>query len=151
MNIERLHEILADTTVPLRKGEEVTGDSTVMHIYAMPHQSKVDGDTNIEKVDCHFIVVGVDKETAQDYKNELIAILDTYPEPERLAGGPSYIEVGAVLGDQMAAFQLFALGKFLGLWDIITPAAMGFSGAEAGQMAGAGFVMTTGLRVAAAR
>ena len=80
--------------------------------------------------------------------DELIAILKTYPQPERLAGGPSYIEVGGEIGDQGAAFQLFALGKVLGLWDIITPEKLGITGPEANQMAGMGFVMMSGFKAA---
>ena len=150
----------------MRKGEKIEGDpelvdavrnfkegddvgklpSGSVHIYAMPHEAQAkDG---IEKVDCHFIVVGVDKSKAEERKNELIAILKTYPQPERLAGGPSYIEVGGEIGDQGAAFQLFALGKVLGLWDIITPEKLGFTGPEADQMAGRGFVMMSGFRAA---
>ena len=152
MNLDRLYQILRETTAQLRKGEEIEGDnvdkfpSDSVHIYAMPHESQAkDG---IEKVDLHFIVVGVDKAKAEKYKDELVAILKTYPQPERLAGGPSYIEVGGGIGDQGAAFQLFALGKVLGLWDVITPEKLGITGSEADQMAGMGFVMMSGFRAA---
>ena len=73
-------------------------------------------------------------------------ILRGYPEPERLAGGPSYIEIGGVLGDQQEAFLLFALGKVLGLWSVITPATLGFEGPEADQLAGAGMVNMSGFK-----
>lgn len=129
MNFEQLYRILGETTVQLRK---------------MPHESKAGN--GFEKVDCHFIVVGVDKEMAEKRREELLAVLREYPQPERLAGGPSYMEVGAVIGDQAKAFQLFALGKVLGLWDVITPAKMGITGAAADQMAGQGMVMITGLK-----
>ena len=166
MNLDRLYQILRGTTVQLRKGEEIEGDPQLVtaiknlkegddidklpggsvHIYAIPHESQVK--SGIEKVDLHFIVVGVDKAGAEQIKDELIAILKTYPQPERLAGGPSYIEVGGEIGDQGAAFQLFALGKVLGLWDIITPEKFGITGPEADQLAGGGFVMITGFRAA---
>lgn len=166
MNLERLYQILRETTAQLRKGEEIEGDSQLVdavknfkegdnldnlpggsvHIYAMPHESQAKD--NIEKVDCHFITVGVNKAKAEQYKDELIGILKTYPQPERLADGPSYIEVGGEIGDQGAAFQLFALGKVLGLWDIITPARLGITGPEADRMAGMGFVMISGFRAA---
>lgn len=166
MNLDRLYQILRETTAQFRKGEGIEGDPQLVDavknfkesdnvdklpdgsvdIYAMPHESQAkDG---IEKVDLHFIVVGVDKVKAEQYKDELVAILKTYPQPERLAGGPSYIEVGGEIGDQGAAFQLFALGKILGLWDIITPEKLGFTGAEASQMAGRGFVMMSGFKTA---
>ena len=50
------------------------------------------------------------------------------------------------IGDQGAAFELFALGKVLGIWDIITPEKLGATGDMARQMAGAGFIMCTGYR-----
>lgn len=164
MNLDRLYKILSETTVQLRKGEMVHGDrhlvdavkegrdldkepGGVVTIDAMPHVTEAP--SGIEKVDLEFLVIGVDKAAAEKNRAELIEILKTYPQPDRLAGGPSYIEVGAEIGDQGAAFQLFALGKVLGLWDVITPATMGFAGAEARQMAGSGFVMMSGFNAAA--
>jgi hypothetical protein len=162
MNIVRLHEILGETTHQLRKGDVLEGTPTlveqakrgeelkgggVLEVYAMPHESEAAAD--IEKVDLAFIVIGVDRAKAEQHKAELIDILNSYPEPDRLAGGPSYIEVGAQIGDQGAAFQLFALGKVLGLWDVITPKSLGFDGEAARNMAGMGYVMCTGYKRAA--
>ena len=59
--------------------------------------------------------------------------------------GPSYIDVGAVLDSQSLAFVLFAVGKVLGLWDIITPETLGIEGEKAGELAGLGFVMISGF------
>lgn len=151
MNLDRLHEILRETTVQLRKGAEVeereVGNVHVTEVYAMPHESE--SKDGILKVDCHFVKVGVDTTKAEEYRDELIGILKTYPAPDRLAGGPSYIEVGREIGDQDAAFQLFALGEVLGLWQVITPEKLGFTGPEARQMAGRGFVMmSSGFKVA---
>lgn len=92
------------------------------------------------------MVIGVDRAKAESYREPLIGLLNAYPDPAQLAGGPSYIHVGGVIGDQGAAFCLFALGQVLGLWTVITPATMGFTGAEARDMAGAGFVMISGYR-----
>lgn len=164
MDLRRLYEILGETTVQLRKGEMVHGDKHlvdaikegkeidklpggVVTIDAMPPLDEAP-DT-LEKVDMEFLVIGVDKAAAEKHRAELVAILNTYPAPERLANGPSYIEVGAEIGDQGAAFQLFALGKVLGLWEVITPASMGMTGEMARQMAGNGFVMMTGFKAAA--
>ena len=148
MNLDGLYAILRDTTVQLRKGEEVTeeqvGSVRRVDVYAMPHESEAEG--NLVKVDCHFVVVGVDKAKAEKHRDELIAILKTYPAQDRLAGGPSYIEVGAEIGDQGAAFQLFALGEALGLWQVITPKTVGIAGAEADQLAGSGMVMISGFK-----
>jgi hypothetical protein len=162
MNVKRLYEILAETTCQLRKGEVLEGSPQlveqakrgeeltaggVLEVYAMPHESEAKPD--VEKVDMEFVVIGVSRAAAEERKAEVVSIMKEYPQPERLAGGPSYIEVGAEIGDQGAAFQLFALGKVLGLWDVVTPASLGFSGQEARQMAGAGYVMITGFNAAA--
>jgi hypothetical protein len=144
MNLEKLYEILRETTGQLRKGEVVEQKGIATHIYAMPHESEAKPE--IEKVDCCFLVIGVDKQKAEQHREELIEILNTYPDLNRLSQGPSYIEVGGVIGDQGAAFQLFALGKVLGLWQLITPELFGFTGEKALQMAGSGMVMISGYK-----
>jgi len=80
------------------------------------------------------------------YRGEIITILKDYPQLERLAGGPSYIEVGGVIGDQGAAFQLFALGEVLGLWKVVTPKILGMDDATARQLAGSGMIMISGFK-----
>lgn len=147
MNLKLLHEILSHTTVQLRKGdvvrEEQAGPINVVTIDAMPHVD--DALPSLELVDMELLTVGVDKEEATKRRAELISILDDYP-PERLAGGPSYIDVGAEIGDQGAAFQLFALGKVLGLWEVITPKTLGINGEKASELAGLGFIMISGYK-----
>src|SRR5262249_11594518 len=98
----------------------------------------------IEIFDLEFLDVAV-LENSAGYRDELIKILKTYPSLDRLADGPSYIEVGAEIGDQTQAFRLFALGKKLKLWDIVTPKLLGMTGEEAREMAGRGFIMITGF------
>lgn len=162
-SLDRLYDILRHTTGQFRKGavfqgtpemvaqaERGIGDEGlvgggVLEVYAMPHESEADG---LEKFDLHFVTVAVNKAKAEERRGELVALLDAYPEPDQLAGGPSYMSVGGVIGDQGAAFELFALGKSLGLWDIITPEALGATGDMARQMAGAGYIMCTGYRPA---
>jgi len=150
MNTQRLYEILNETTVQLRKGQAVErrteNNIEVVEVFAMPHESAAKPE--VIKVDMEFLVVGVDKQAAEKHKDELIAILKTYPNPERLAAGPSYIEVGGVIGDQGAAFQLFAIGKVLGLWDVLPPATFGMTGKEGRDAAGVGYIMITGFHPA---
>jgi hypothetical protein len=148
MNLENLYDILSDCTIQLRKGAEVEerreGMLDVVEIFNMPHEETM---PNLEKVDMVFLTIGVDKEEAEKRKPELIEILNSYPDPKRLAGGPSYIEVGAAIGDQGAAFQLFALGKVLGLWEVITPKTLHITNEEqARQLAGVGMIMISGYR-----
>lgn len=161
MNIARLREILDKTTCQLRKGEQLEGTPELveqakrgeqlkgggtLEIYDMPHESDV-RDPQVIKVDLVFVIIGVNKANADAHRSELIALLHEYPDPETLAAGPSYISVGATIGDQGAAFQLFALGKVLGLWEVITPETLGVSDpVVARQMAGAGYLMCSGYR-----
>jgi len=166
MDIERLRQILSETTILLRKGDAVVSDNPklieaiksgdpdaldnagggVADIYCMPHVN--DARTELVRVDCHFIFVGVDKIKSDQYKNEIIGILKTYPQPERLAAGISYIEIGGVLGSQDMAMSLMALGEVLGLWKVISPAFFNMTGPDADRVAGCGFVMTTGFKPA---
>jgi hypothetical protein len=70
-----------------------------------------------------------------------------YPEMDRLRGGPSYIEIGGVLGSQDIALRFIGLGSLLGLWTAVTPEAMGLgSGEDAKELAGNGFIMCSGYR-----
>jgi hypothetical protein len=120
----------------------------VTEIFAMP--SVEEAPAHLERVDVVFMVIGVDKAKAETHRAELAAILAEYPVPGRLENGPSYIEIGGVIGDQGAAFQLFAIGKVLGFWNILTPEAIGASGDEAVKLAGAGFIMISGYAPEAA-
>lgn len=144
MNIERLWEILGVVTLQLRKGDVVEKDGATVHVYSMPHESEAK--PTIEKVDCHFVTIGVDKDAAEKHREEFIDLLDKYPQPERLAGGPSYIELGGVIGDQGMAFQFFALGQVLKLWEVITPKTLGVTGQAADALAGRGMVMISGYK-----
>lgn len=147
-DVEKLCQILEETTQVFRKGEMVTKTKleniNKTDIYMMPHQSEAPA--TFQKVDCHFIVVGVDVEKAQNRREELIHILDNYPNPNRLAGGPSYIEVGGELGDQELTFMLFALGEVLNLWSVITPEKLHITGEDADELAGSGMIMISGYK-----
>lgn len=145
MNLELLHTILNETTVQLRKGDAIVDNANgSTSIFMMPNEAKAP--ETMKKVDCFFITVGVDMEKAEARRAELVQILSQYPEPERLAGGPSYIEAGAVLGDQGAAFMMFALGEALGLWKVITPTTVHITGEQAVELAGRGFIFTSGYK-----
>lgn len=163
MDFDKLYKILGETTIQLRKGEVLHGTKELVDAIQagvepdklpggvatfdmMPHESAADG---LEKIDMEFLTIGVDKAKAESHRADLIELLNDYPNPASLAGGPSYITVGAEIGDQGAAFQLFALGKVLKLWDVITPKMFGMEGEEARQAAGSGFVMMTGYQRAA--
>lgn len=125
MEATRLCNLLAEITCPYREGTD---------------------DPNIVPVNVHFFVVGVHKEKAEAKKEEFEELLRTYDDPERLSLGPSYIEAGGVIGDQGAAMVMFAVGKVLGLWDVIIPEDLGCSKEEADMLAGNGMVMMTGWK-----
>jgi hypothetical protein len=151
MDVQKLYQILNETTQQLRKGErmkETTNDAfKVTEIYDMPNQMEAFPNEDMlltwEMVDIHFITIAVNLERAAARRDEFIAILDSWPNKE-LKNGPSYIAVGATIGDQGAAFQMFALGQALGLWKVITPEFLGMKGEQAAQAAGAGYIMITG-------
>lgn len=152
MNLQRLHEILAESTQLLRQGpevdyQEIVPGVSVLTVDAMPPVSSVPPDMGIEVVDCSLVSVGVHKGKAEEHREELIEILREYPDPATLKGDPSYITVGGAIGDQGAAFMLFALGKVVGLWDVITPEKLGITGPKAKEFAGVGYVMITGFDV----
>ena len=65
---------------------------------------------------------------------------------DRIKAGPSYVKWGGWIGDQGIAMQVMAAGHAADLWDVVTPATLGFTGAEGDALAGRGFVMTSGLK-----
>jgi len=52
----------------------------------------------------------------------------------------SYLELGGWIGDQGIAMQYMALGVLLGVFNLISPAALGVVGDQALQLAGVGFL-----------
>lgn len=87
----------------------------------------------------HFFWVSAKNNPTKEGLQELLEA--EYPSLDRLNGGPSYIEMGAELGDQGAALLLIGLGDILDLWNAVTPAKLGMEGSMAEQMAGNGFIM----------
>jgi hypothetical protein len=145
--MERLADLILKNTVPFRKGEPVVerdhGNVHVTEVFGYPHQDEA---PEMQKVDVHFITVGVPKSTPE-LKDALVeAIEKEYPSIDRLKCGPSFIEVGGELGDQELALRLFGLGEVLGLWKVITPKLLQMEGPEADMMAGQGFVMISGYK-----
>jgi hypothetical protein len=96
-------------------------------------------------VDVHFYWVSAKDNPT---KEELLPLLKEYPDQERLAGGPSYVEMGGMLGSQDLALRLIGLGALVGVWEAITPERLGITGAAAQKAAGYGYVMCSGLRQA---
>jgi hypothetical protein len=151
MNSKKLYSILNETTQVYRKGAEVqereVGNVNVTEVFGYPHTSDAPEESTYEKVDMIFVDVVVDKVKAAKRKEELERILADYPQPERLAGGPSYIELSPNCGlEQEGGLRLMALGKVLGLWEIVNGKVLGTSDEEALILAGNGFIMITGYK-----
>ncbi len=152
MNSKKLYGILKETTEVYRKGaaisEKYVGDTKVTEIYNCPHSSQSPNSEKYEKVDMVFVDVLVDREKAEQRKSDLEGILAEYPQPDRLAGGPSYIELSPNCGlEQEGGLRLMALGKVLGLWDVVSGKSFGLGEAETLELAGNGLLMITGYGV----
>lgn len=149
MNYQRLSKILQGTTQVYRKGEEVKrrsiGNVGVTEIFGYSHTNEAIQDDNYDKVDMVFVDVLVDKAKAAKIKPELERILAEYPQPDRLEEGPSYIELSPNLGlEQEGGLRIMALGKTLGLWEIISGKALGMDETETLNLAEKGFLMISG-------
>lgn len=151
---DRLHRILAETCVMLRKGEVVQTSSPVpglevVTVDAMPHESDPEY-AGLALVDLVLVTIGVNKARAEARRADLIDLLRTYPDPTELAGGPSYLSLGATVGDQGAALQLIALGKVLGIWHAVTPMTLKLADPHrpevARDLAGGGAIWCSGFR-----
>ncbi|MDD5192556.1 MAG: hypothetical protein PHH54_00680 [Candidatus Nanoarchaeia archaeon] len=151
MNTEKLYDILQETTRVYRKGgvieERNTGNLHVVEIFGYPHTSEAPNNEKYEKIDMIFVDVLVDKEKAKARKKELETLLEDYPQKDRLAGGPSYIELAPNLEvEQEEALRTMALGKALGLWEIMSGKTLGLKEQETLKLAGNGFLMISGYK-----
>lgn len=150
MDAEKLYQILEQTTTVYRKGELVeekkVGDLAVTEVFGYPH-TKDAPDQGHKKIDMIFVDVVVDERKALTIKEELENILSSYPQPERLAGGPSYIELSPNCGlEQEGGLRLMALGEVLGLWNVMSGKTLGLNEEAALALAGQGFLMISGYK-----
>ena len=151
MQTEKLYQILQGSTRVYRKGEAVerrqVGNVDVVELFGYDHTSKAPTADNFDNVDMIFVDVVVDRARAEQYRADLTRILRDYPQPERLSEGPSYIELAPNLEmEQESALRLMALGKTLGIWDVVNAKTLGMDDATARQMAGQGFLMILGYK-----
>ena len=129
---------------PVFREDTSAGGLQVTTIDAMPKAPPAA--PGIALVDVHFATVSVEIAKAMQWRTRIIDHLKAWPSPGRLEQGPSYIEIGGVLGDQGQALRLMGLGEVLGFLKVMTPAHLGVEGPHADSMAGAGFVMISGFR-----
>lgn len=152
--LRELEDYVLGSTIVYRKGDVVSHQHlsnldvvTVDNFPALP-----DGLRSV--VDCHFVYVGFTEGLAvrshrQFYDKILEAEHGAYAEmtKETWAQGPSYITIGAWIGDQTTAFRFMACVQAHGLAKVIIPATLGITDeTAANNMAGGGFVMLSGLK-----
>jgi hypothetical protein len=152
--IDGLGQLLIHETIVYRKGAEVTerevGGVKVVEVFGYP-QTPSRG----ELVDVHFVNVGFTERAAdREGLRSVVAAAcaevghnDVTVSEHVLAEGPSYILLGAWLGDQELALRFLALAYHYGCAPPpITPASMGLSGPTADELAGRGYVMLGGWK-----
>ena len=130
----------------------VTRPQTDLVDYVIEHTRTIRDHVDAPSVvDCHFFRTLVDESFDRERFKRLVADFLATGEGEfgpidhqRVAGGPSYIEWGALIGDQGLAMRMMAAGQIAGLWQVITPRMFGVDGPEADSLAGQGMVMTSG-------
>jgi len=151
MDLEKLYNIIQDSTEVFRKGAIIGKNEIenikVKEIYGYKHTNESPIDENFDKIDMVFVDIVVNKKNAKKYEKDLIAQLNSYPQPDRLASGPSYIELAGAIGiEQEGVLRLMALGKVLELWNIVSGKTIGIDEATAKEMAGQGFLMISGYK-----
>ena len=151
MNPTKLYEIIQNSTRVFRKGEAIerkqVENVAVTEVFGYDHTSEAPKGDGFDKVDMVFVDVVVDKAIAEHYRTNLAEELRGYPQPERLAGGPSYIELAPNIGmEQEGALRLMALGQTLGLWKVVSGKTMGMDDATTRELAGRGLLMISGYK-----
>ena len=158
----QIYDILRATTGEFRKGSDLVIDGqpatdeqraaynaaldakeiprvgNVVELNFMPPLDAMRED--LEKVDMHFFVVGVAKDEAEKYRQEIADWMRSNYTAEELQGEIPYTALGGAIGDQGLAMRLMALGQVLGLWKVLTPEVMGIPEPMASEMAGMGFI-----------
>lgn len=123
---ERLHEILKETTKEYRKGDRIEEkDFEGINIkvgFDIPHVDEAP--ENLHKTDLVLLTIGVDKEKAKEFDNEIKNYIANYPELH----GHNYFMASREVGGTMDALRLFALGEALDYWKVVRPGEMELRG-----------------------
>lgn len=121
MDTALLIEIIESCTRVLRK--ERRNDPFIPTSYPTFNRSEPERFDRL--VDVYFAVVVVDMNKADsrlaEFEDEWGAVLANVTFV-----GPTFIEVGVVLGSHELGLRLIALGHALGFWKIMTPVTIGF-------------------------
>jgi hypothetical protein len=109
-------------------------------------------------VDCVLLHVAVRKKTGQGYRNETIAVLKEAGLPRLFLEHDhlNYVDTAHMLTEQGLevtedeVLQLFALGHFLKLWELVPPEDIGVPSSTRGSFAvKGGVVMISNFQLAA--
>ena len=145
MNKMQLLEVLNETTYLIIDGASKRRThklgSLLWGVALSPSDKRVAG---LQRVDCSVALVGVNAKVAHTYLNDLVSILDEYPDPATLQDGPSYKQVAEVVGDEATALRLFGLGHVLDLWEVLTPVDFNVEPALREEAADIGMVVISG-------
>lgn len=146
MDKKRLMEALKDSTCVISKGEKTRQRMSGIHclLWGLMTSPTDPGVQLLDKVDCQFITIGVNREQAEKHRADFIEFLETYPDPVRLSEGPTYKHIASIVGDDMTALRIFGLGQTLGIWDVVLPSQLGVDPELADEAADLGLIVVTG-------
>jgi hypothetical protein len=104
-------------------------------------------------INMSFFKVSINEKMAEENRQELENFWKNHLKPKLSEQGCnlekeiSYINLGAVMGDQGVALMLMALGEYYEWWTILTPEKMGFEGETARELAGHGLITLTDIKI----
>jgi hypothetical protein len=140
---QRFDQQLGQKATPLTPDQLIEGVKQTVQMCLDPQEEITQSS---KKINVHFFEVAVQDNIAPILAEDLAVYLSDLCTEDFLRKGPSYIELGAVLGDQRLALTVMAVGEALRLWEVITPAKLGVIGVPGDQMAGQGCVLTDGFK-----
>lgn len=159
MNVITMKTLLGRTTAVFSKGPETERLLEAMGVpvalrQLLPPEAEAGGNDLLEVVDCDVLTIGVNMDQAAASLGELQDLLHNCNDFERthLREGVSYKFFTQLLGDDIAALQLMALGEATGLWGLLGPAALGVPDAvDRGAAVAVGYLYMSGYPGTAVR
>lgn len=148
MNKQSLMKVLNDSTCLISKGSSTQRKMPEISLLLWGLMVPA-GDPRVEaldKVDCQFLTVGVNRVQAEKHRAEFMEFLESYPDPNKLSDGPTYKHLATVVGDDITALRIFGLGQTLGIWDVLLPSHLGFDTDYADEAADLGLITVTGYQ-----
>lgn len=137
-SLEKLGQLVLAATVPVPEGPDYEPDAgwVDVHFFYVSFPPLADEEPYGKELFLSLLT------EASEHPGEFNVRLDM----DAMRGGPSYITWGGWIGDQGMALRLMALGEHYGVWDVVTPKTIGAPQELWDDMAGSGFVFTSGVR-----